>query len=168
MKSRALKPPKPQFQILFEERTQSIYSGMKGRKPIIAAGGVPFTLREFREWMLARLGGKYEGVARCEYCTRWLDISTVQAEHMIPVARPWGGSPGLDNLTLADEQCNCAKGRMSAEGFKALIEFMLQVGFHPYDRQDVLNRLAAGNEGQQMMWARQRQQREAAQRTLIR
>ncbi len=166
--SRAIKPPKPQFQQVFEERTGSVFGAMKARKVIVAAGGLPFDLRGFRVWMLAQLGGAYDGVTQCAYCRRWLHIGDpeLQVEHKIPVAKPWGGSAELANCTIACKGCNVAKGRISDEGFRALIAWMLE-HLHPFDRKDVLVRLAAGNEGQQQMWQRGREKRDQRQMQMI-
>jgi len=146
-KSAALKP---QIDAIFDARSQVLYGSMANRKRIKEAGGLPFTLAEFRAWLLDRLGGSVEGVVKCAYCTAWLNIAIFVPDHIDPLAR--GGSFGLSNLAPCCKSCNLRKGRLTAEGFKALIEFLL--GLDPWDMNDVLGRLATGGEGAKMMWKR--------------
>lgn len=52
---------------------------------------------------------------RCAYCGEGLTGATVTLDHVIPRSR--GGTGKLENLALACQPCNRAKGSMTAEEF---------------------------------------------------
>jgi hypothetical protein len=79
---------------------------------------VPFTLSEFRLWLVDQLGGKPEGSARCAYCTCPLFADSLRVEHPIPASR--GGELGFSNLVVACDTCNRAKGELTADEFRAV------------------------------------------------
>jgi len=79
---------------------------------------VPFTLSEFRLWLLEQLGGKPEGSARCSYCTTPIFADTLRVDHKIPASL--GGDLSLSNCCLSCDLCNRAKGQLSADEFHAL------------------------------------------------
>jgi 5-methylcytosine-specific restriction endonuclease McrA len=108
---------------------------------------LPFTLDEFREWVITRLGGE-QGVGRCEYCNAPIDIRSMDADHQTP--RSQGGSLDLENLAVACNQCNQQKGGMSCRAFVILLKLInncLTVddisveNFNQVDRTDLLGRL---------------------------
>ncbi len=52
---------------------------------------------------------------RCTYCGCDLTLTTVTADHMIPLSR--GGSNAIDNLTPSCLSCNASKGAKTVEEF---------------------------------------------------
>jgi 5-methylcytosine-specific restriction endonuclease McrA len=148
----ALKDEMP-LVVCFHTRTASIYSSMtkrfatktNKRGNIIRPGRlVPFTLAEFRLWLMEKLGGKPEGSTRCAYCNTPLFADTVRVEHPVPVSR--GGVLDFSNLVCACDRCNRMKGSLTDSEFKALqvvLGDMLRAGvLHPDGFKDIEKRLA--------------------------
>jgi len=148
---------KPQFVRLFDDRSRMLYNSMAYRKAVLRIGGIPFTLTEWRAWLIKQLGGTPEGVVKCAYCNLWLNISNVVPDHIRALKA--GGSAALDNLTLACGPCNRRKGALSDSGFRNLIQFLLTLD--QWDMNDVLMRLAAAGEGMKAQWKRNKKTREA-------
>jgi 5-methylcytosine-specific restriction endonuclease McrA len=98
---------------------------------------IPFTLDQFREWMLAKLNGSEAGTTQCPYCGAWLTAADCAIDHRHPVAR--GGSLELDNLQLLCASCNQKKGKLMHEYFLLLLRTL--DGFPEADKRDVLQRL---------------------------
>jgi hypothetical protein len=122
----ALKDQMPLTQA-FHMRTASIHSSMVARFKqkenkngrVIRVGRiVPFTLAEFRLWLLEQLGGKPDGSTRCAYCTCPLFADTLRVDHKIPAS--FGGELSLSNCCCCCDLCNRAKGQLSAGEFMAL------------------------------------------------
>lgn len=141
----------PLFQA-FHTRTGSIHSSMVGRfKQKLNKNGrmirvgriVPFSLAEFRRWLLDQLGGKPEGSTRCAYCGTPLFADSLRIDHKIPASR--GGSLDLSNLACSCDRDNRMKGQLTDSEFRALLVTlgdMLHDGrLHPDGFQDVLKRL---------------------------
>lgn len=160
------KPPKPQLQRIFEERTKSIYHLMVARveekrnqdgKIIRYGRTIPFSVQELQAWVLTQFGpGGWDDVARCAYCNAVLNVQTFVLDHEIPMAAPWNGDLGLGNLACACAQCNRRKGCMSAAGFRKLIAFLGGLNLDRRDVSDVWSRLGTGGEGAKAMWKRKR------------
>jgi hypothetical protein len=113
--------------VAFHTRTASIHSSMvkrfasksnKNGRLIRPGRIVPFTLSEFRLWLLEQLGGKPEGSARCAYCSCPVFADTLRIDHKTPAS--FGGDLWLSNCCVACDLCNRAKGQLSAEEFQAL------------------------------------------------
>jgi len=113
--------------VCFHTRSASIHSSMVARfKQKVNKNGrvirygrlVPFTLSEFRLWLVDQLGGKPEGSARCAYCTTPVFADTLRVDHKIPAS--FGGDLSLSNCCVSCDLCNRAKGQLSADEFQAL------------------------------------------------
>lgn len=126
----------------FEKHTETVFDGMKARAKKYGKL-VPFTLAEFRAWLLAGVfRGSWDSAVRCAYnCNTWLNALTFVTDHREPVK--YGGSFGLENLDVCCASCNTLKGTMSAEGFQKLIEFAT-VNLHPQDWSDMSSRMKNG------------------------
>lgn len=149
---------RPQIASIFSERSRVLYGSMASRKRIKDAGGLPFELASFRDWLMVTLGGE-EGVVKCSYCNLWLNIATIVPDHKIPLARGTNSVSirilaGLVNLAPSCAVCNRRKGSTTAEGFIKLVEFMV-ANLEPADVSDIFSRLATGGEGAKMLWKRQ-------------
>lgn len=100
---------------------------------------LPFTLDQYREWILAQLGTE-DGTVRCAYCGSWLNFQIMQTDHRTPLAQ--GGSLELENLCACCEPCNQQKGAMRAEAFETLLELAKNRKlFTQIDRDNLLGRL---------------------------
>lgn len=129
----------------FLEITCSRYARMKQRfemrtnkkGKVIDPRRVPFSLNDYRGWIVEKLGGE-QGEVRCEYCGHWLTLETLQSEHRIPPFR--GGSLDFDNLAVSCAQCNQQKGGLSYGAFLELLTVVNRF-IDPIDRTDVLARL---------------------------
>lgn len=159
---RKSKQPKTGLQLLFEERTTSIYNGMRGRfcpkyrgEELIRAGRpMPFSLEVFRAWVFKQFG-HWDQPCKCAYCNAWVTVGDFVVDHIIPASPPWWGSIGLENLCIACKVCNGRKGKCSADGFRKLIDFLLTLDTR--DMNDILGRLATGGEGMKVLWKRKSQ-----------
>lgn len=136
----ATRPVKVGLQREFEKHTETVYDGMTFRAKKYGKT-VPFTLRDFRDWLLdGAFRGSWDNAVKCAYCNVWLNALNFVTDHREPVK--YGGSFGIDNLDLTCEPCNCAKGVMSADGFRKLIDLSLQL--HPQDAADMFGRMKNG------------------------
>ena len=84
------------------------YAALKRR--MASKGMEPaFTVGDFVNWHVELLGPELADTCRCIYCNCLLDISTLRAEHRVPIAR--GGSAKMNNLGPSCDRCNNRKGR---------------------------------------------------------
>jgi HNH endonuclease len=116
----------------------------KGR--IIQIGRqVPFTLDEFRAWLITKLGGDGGGVIKCRYCAEWLTMDTLVVDHATPTSQ--GGSLDFDNLDVICAADNQRKGGMCAECYQSLLDWscggntQIINGLHPACRENMLQRM---------------------------
>jgi hypothetical protein len=86
---------------------------------------LPFTLREFEQWLWPQV--KLQAVP-CPYCRALMDILSLSLDHKIPLRR--GGGPGLDNLQIMCQRCNRCKGQFTHDEFLVLVIFMEGPGAH--------------------------------------
>jgi 5-methylcytosine-specific restriction endonuclease McrA len=135
------------YESQFMARSLSIYRNMvarftekRNRRGRVTRIGrtVPFTLKEFREWLALQLGGS-SGVRKCEYCSTYVSAADLAVDHRTPPHR--GGSLGFDNLAIVCKQSNDEKGSMTAAGYVAMRDWMLR-NLDPDDCKDALHRLA--------------------------
>lgn len=148
--------PFAQVDTEFVKKSRQTYANMKARftekrnkKGRITRIGreVPFTLEEFRDWLLLKLGTE-GGVVKCPYCAAFLSINEAVVDHRIPASQ--GGSLDLGNLDLICKQDNDQKGGMCGECYQELLEWSAvgasygdhSPGVHPACRQNMLHRLA--------------------------
>jgi 5-methylcytosine-specific restriction endonuclease McrA len=140
------------LQVAFHTRTASIHSSMQHRFKqklnkrgnVIRVGRlVPFTVAEFRAWLLEKLGGKAEGSTACAYCRTPLFADTLRVDHAEPVSR--GGKLGFGNLAVSCDRCNKMKGGLTASEFqnlKIVLGDLLRSGqLHPAGFTDIEKRL---------------------------
>jgi hypothetical protein len=137
------------YQAIFTKRSLSIYRSMKARfapktnkkgKLIRVGREVPFTLEEFRAWLLAEFKS-VDAAIRCAYdCGAVLDILNFHTDHKTPITR--GGTLALDNLALACEECNRIKGELTAREYVALRQGLET--FSEPARRDIYKRLKTG------------------------
>jgi len=131
----------------FTVKSQQLYNSMAQRFKekrdkrgcVLRVGRtVPFTLAQFRAWLLEQLGGE-NGVVKCTYCADWLSIDTMVLDHEVPIKQ--GGSLDLDNLDLICKNDNQAKGGMTGESYQRLLDWSA-TNLPPACRADMLHRLA--------------------------
>lgn len=144
----ATRPATTGLQPEFEKHTESVYVLMKFRVSekkntagIITQVGrpLPFTLREFREWLLAGpFAGSWDKAVQCSYCRRWLNASNFVTDHREPLK--YGGSLDFDNLAIACADCNNEKGVMSEAGYRALMAWVGN-NLNTRDAADMLGRM---------------------------
>jgi hypothetical protein len=115
---------------------RSRYNSMQKRKTVIALGGLPFTLDQFREHCL-KYFGEEDGVVLCRYCRIPVYLGACAVDHAVPLGR--GGSIGLENLEFPCQPCNDKKGQLTSGEFIALGEFLKLLPFEA--SQDVMSRL---------------------------
>lgn len=120
------------FNALTGSRFHSMVSRLEKKK----MGHPPFSLEQFRSYVLKALGGKEDGVIRCRYCMGWFSLIETAVDHAKPLSR--GGSAGLENLEYPCKSCNDRKGSMSPDEYLALLAFLETI---PLARIDVLKRL---------------------------
>jgi 5-methylcytosine-specific restriction endonuclease McrA len=102
---------------------------------------LPFTLHDFRRWVMEKVG---MGMVRCHYCPRSIDVLSFEPDHYVPLELD--GGIGLDNLVPACSDCNRLKGAMPPLDFIALMEF-LDTNISTVGRADIKKRLRAGAMG---------------------
>ena len=107
----------------FKSATLAKFGAMRSRcqtKGRMLRAPIPFTLTldQFRGWCLEQFKST-EGVARCAYCSRPVNIETFSPDHKTALQR--GGTSGLENLAVSCGDCNQIKGAMSADCFLDLI-----------------------------------------------
>jgi hypothetical protein len=78
---------------------------------------LPFSLDQYREWMVEELGGRPDGTCRCRYCPAIMTALDFGADHIDPVAQ--GGSLDFSNMAPCCKSCNRYKGKLSEKGFLA-------------------------------------------------
>lgn len=119
---------------------------LKGRVTQVGRD-LPFTLDQFRDWLLRQLGGNPNGTTRCVHCTAVLDAISVSFDHLEPVSQ--GGSLGLENLGPSCDECNRMKGKITARTFAKLLAWLNRAGrgeeeMTIMDRTDIIKRLKGG------------------------
>lgn len=107
------------------------------KKKLIEPKRFPFTKDEFRDDLLASMGGHCDGCVRCRYCGNYVNLAEIAADHAVPIDR--GGSLGLANIEYICHPCNNRKGKMLPEEYTALVRFLEEK--LPLARIDVLKRL---------------------------
>ena len=122
---------------IFMRITGSRYDGLCDRLEKKKLPPLTFSKVQFRSHVLAALGGKEDGAAKCRYCHFYFSISDLAVDHANPLSR--GGSSGLDNLEFPCKRCNQIKGSLSPSEFLSLLYFLENE--IPYGRKDVLSRL---------------------------
>ena len=138
--------------VAFHQRTQSIYDSMRKRfagkkdkrgRVLRPARLVPFSLAEFRAWLLDKFGNTPEGSTPCAYCSVPLFAETFRIDHRDPVSR--GGELSLSNCMPCCDRCNRMKGSLTAAEFHALkvvLGDLLRAGtLHPAGFSDIEKRL---------------------------
>jgi hypothetical protein len=131
---------KPRLSSMFDEHTRSVYGFMRDR---VARLGLflPFTLAEFRAWLLKDVfRGSAENPIQCCYCREWMHAGNFVTEHRDPVC--YGGGLGFENLAPACASCNTLKGRMSETAFRSLLDFLQTLP--PRDANDMVGRMKNG------------------------
>jgi hypothetical protein len=139
MQSRAIKVG---LESIFDEHTRSVYYSMAKRVKAKLKVSLPFSYAEYRGWVLDQFGGNWDSVAKCTYCTRLLNVQTFITDHREPLK--FGGALSLENLALCCEDCNNAKGSMSEDGFRLLIQFTVEY-LSPQDANDMMGRMKNGS-----------------------
>ena len=131
----------------FTAKSRQTYANMKARfaekqnkKGRITRIGreIPFSLEEFRGWLLVKLGGE-NGAVKCRYCAEYLTADTMVVDHSVPAAQ--GGSLDLDNLDLICKRDNDQKGGMCADSYESLLDWSA-LNMRSACRGNMLHRLA--------------------------
>ena len=113
-----------------------LYFSMKARfngfSTSEAARPLPFTLEEFKEWLLGEAYSVQPSMLQeavnpkvlwgCPYCGLDIFFIDLSIDHMTPISR--GGSYALRNLSPCHATCNRAKGPLSRDEFLDLIEYL--------------------------------------------
>jgi 5-methylcytosine-specific restriction endonuclease McrA len=133
----------------FMRRSRDIHRHMQDRfaaklnkkgKLIRVGRPVPFTLEQFRAWLLDQFTS-VEAAIRCAYdCGAVLDILSFHTDHKTPITR--GGTLDLDNLALCCDECNRIKGELTAREYVALRQGLET--FSEPARKDIYKRLKMG------------------------
>jgi hypothetical protein len=116
-------------------------SGKRAGKLRRAGQSLPFTLDEFRAWAMEKIGFN---AVRCYYCPRAIDVLHFEPDHYVPLEL--GGSPGIENLVAACEDCNRLKGSMLPADFIEFKKFIEEKMSH-VSHDDITKRLRAGSMG---------------------
>lgn len=137
------------YACLFDRKSRSLYDGLRGRlaakkwKTGERAGqirkekiDIPYTLDEFRAWLMVTL----EDHPECVYCHCSISLMTISPDHAKPVSR--GGSLERKNLRGSCSPCNRTKGELLPGEYKALLDGLKT--FTEVGRNDVLKRLRGG------------------------
>ena len=74
----------------------------------------------------------------CPYCRIKIPYRDISIDHMLPRSR--GGTSQAENLVYCDRICNQAKGNLTAEEFRALVDFL---SGYLMMKESVLRRLVA-------------------------
>jgi hypothetical protein len=96
---------------VFNNRSGVIFNGMRARAIKAGIKAFPFSLGDFRLWLLERFNGKPDGITRCEYSGDMLVVEDFSVDHRFPVSR--GGYFGLQNLAICSKKENLRKGNMT-------------------------------------------------------
>src|SRR5258708_1782187 len=136
----------------FHIRSASIFSSMQKRfrekrnkngRLMRVGRELPFTLTDFRGWLIEQLGGSTDGMASCAYSGVPVTALDLRVDHEVPTSR--GGGLGLENLRIAADQANREKGQLTGEEYRHVIESLdglLQKGLiGPEGYKDVRKRL---------------------------
>jgi hypothetical protein len=128
---------------MFVTHTAAVYRLMTLRvERKYGPGAVPFSLAEFRQWLIVnKFDGNVEKPIQCTYCEVWMHAGNFITDHRDSLF--YGGSPDLDNLDLICDSCNGGKGRMSAVGFRKLVEFS-RLHLDARDANDMFSRMKNG------------------------
>ena len=129
---------------IFHEHTSAIFRFMQRRVERLygSRAVLPFTLRELRAWLIdTHFNGSVEAAIACAYCRTWLNAGNFVLDHHDPLF--FGGALGFDNLNVTCESCNTLKGRMTAGGFQALLDFATCLP--PEDVNDMFSRMKNGS-----------------------
>jgi 5-methylcytosine-specific restriction endonuclease McrA len=130
------------LQASFERHTRIVYDGMAARvRRRCGLAVLPFSVAQYRDWLLTTVFGSWDRAAQCMYCTQLVNVATFETDHL--VALSCGGSVGLDNLGVCCAPCNRLKGALSADGFRRLIVFATEE-LHPRDANEIFGRLKNG------------------------
>ena len=130
------------LQDIYERHTEQVYRAMAGRVKAKYKVPLPFSLAEYRVFVLDKFDGNWDGVVQCCYCTRLLNVQTFVTDHVEPLK--FGGSIDIDNLDLCCDECNCLKGALSADGFRRFLEFTI-AELHPQDANEITGRMKNGS-----------------------
>lgn len=84
-----------------------------------------FDKQQFTGWLTQLFGAGLQGVSRCRYCNRPVDVLNCEIDHDIPIKR--GGLPSLDNLAISCDACNPAKGELTGKEFTALLGKLVEL-----------------------------------------
>lgn len=107
----------------------------------VPAREIEYTKVDLLRWLWQNVG---LNAIPCQYnCGTPIDILSLTLDHAIP--KEAGGRFAIDNMRICCVKCNQRKGEMTAEGFKAVLAFRLQLS--TYDQDVLLNRLAAAHHG---------------------
>jgi 5-methylcytosine-specific restriction endonuclease McrA len=79
----------------------------------------------------------------CYYTLETLTLDTLEVDHKTPLNR--GGTNSTDNLCFASSSANKAKGILTAEEFRELLELIK--GWNEIGRESLLRRLKQGHFG---------------------
>lgn len=82
-----------------------------------------FSKQQFIDWLLLQFGGSDNGVSRCRYCNRPVDLLNCELDHIIPLKRR--GLPSLDNMAITCDACNPIKGQMTGSEFAQFLDCMV-------------------------------------------
>ncbi len=154
----------------FHVRSQSVYDNMRRRfaerknirgRIIQHAREVPFTLEDFRAWLIVELNGTPGGCGFCAYCRCPLTAESLRVDHKVPPQR--GGGLGLENLAITCDSCNQAKGKLTPQEFdclkQGLDDFLRRGILHPDGYKDIWSRL----KGRLAIYKRKRQESKVAE-----
>jgi len=123
----------------FLSKSRSRYKRMKHESIMQGWNEAPYSLIDFRNWLIEQLGGM-QGTARCEYCNAVVDIHTLEIDHRLPVVQ--GGTMEFMNLAISCKCCNQQKGGMRAPAFIRLLQLANDTATcNEIDRTDLLGRL---------------------------
>jgi 5-methylcytosine-specific restriction endonuclease McrA len=131
--------------ILFQQTAQSFFLKATGQvydnmlKRVMKKGfyGLPFDKEGFRAFVLAAMGGTYDGYFRCRYCNGFFALDQVSCDHAHALSK--GGGIDLDNLEFLCKQCNQRKGTLKPEEYFKLLKFLDDE--LPMGKVDILMRL---------------------------
>ena len=124
----------------FINLTRTRYEAMMKRlakKKSIDPDMPPFSLSQYREFVLGGIGGFEDGARQCRYCGGYFNYEDLATDHAVPLS--CGGSPGLDNLDLPCAGCNAQKGETTPDEWLSLLRFLEEK--LPRARIGILNRL---------------------------
>ena len=98
-----------------------------GVRSAVARPELPFSLEQFRQWLLREAGTVDSTVDlgrpnpfewTCQFCGDPFGLEELSVDHSTPLSM--GGGTVLENLLCVCKRCNTDKGELGAEEFKAL------------------------------------------------